>query len=100
MQYSKESIQNLKSEIKKHVEKQKALKNQRKTVNIVGERTMPTYEATYQHHFCRESLRTMYIAYGFMRGKTIEQMEAPNSKPYSESAVDAIILKYGEVVCN
>jgi esterase/lipase superfamily enzyme len=64
--YSRESILELKNAIKVLANNQKVLKNQRKTVHIVGERTMPTWEATWKHASARTDLRHMYIAYGII----------------------------------
>ena len=68
-------IVKMKTDIKNLVEVQKFLKNQRKTVKLVGERKMPSYEATYKHQANREDLRIMYAAYGLARGKSFSQTE-------------------------
>jgi len=65
----------LKNDIKKLVEEQKILKNQRKTERLVGERTMDFRLAAYKHRSNREKLRLMYAAYGLMRGKKFSQIE-------------------------
>ena len=65
----------LKNDIKKLVNEQKNLRNQRKTVNLKGERTMDPSTAQYVHTENRYKLRLMYAAYGLMRGKSFSQME-------------------------
>jgi hypothetical protein len=65
----------IKNDIKKFSEEQKYLKNQRKTVNLKGERTMEPWVATCKHQANREKLRLMYAAYGLKRGKSFSQME-------------------------
>jgi hypothetical protein len=65
----------MKEDIKTKVEEQRFLKNQRKTVKIVGERTIPAKDATYRHQANREDLRIMYAAYGVARGKSFSQIE-------------------------
>ena len=68
-------IAKMKSAIKVMVELQKSLKNQRKTVKLVGKRTMSPSDATFKHMTNREDLRIMYAAYGIARGKTVSQIE-------------------------
>jgi hypothetical protein len=65
----------MKEDIKIKAEEQKFLKNQRKTVKIVGERKMSAKDATYRHQINREDLRIMYAAYGIARGKSLSQIE-------------------------
>jgi len=100
MSYTKESVMALKNEIKSLSANQKVLKNQRKTIHLIGERTIAPDLATMRHKFNRYSLRYLYIAYGFMRGKTIEQIEGVKHGEFSVKKVNEIIAKYGEVVCN
>jgi precorrin-6x reductase len=83
----------LKSEIKKLAEEQKVLKNQRKTVHLVGERTMDPWKASVQHSANRIKLNEMYQAYGLMRGKTPEQIQGKEGK-WSENYIDYLMRKY------
>lgn len=69
------NISKIKEDIKTKVEEQKFLKNQRKTVKLVGERKIPAKDATYKHQTNREDLRVMYAAYGLARGKSFSQTE-------------------------
>lgn len=71
----KYNVAKLKSEIKVLAETQKDLKNQRRTVKLLGERTIDPEEATYKHMSNREILRAMYGAYGLARGKSLSQTE-------------------------
>jgi len=68
-------IKKMKEDIKTKVELQKFYKNQRKTVKIVGERTIPAKDAQYRHMANREDLRILYAAYGVARGKSFQQIE-------------------------
>jgi len=65
----------MREDIKTKVEEQKFLKNQRKTVKIIGERTIPAKDAAYKHMTNREDLRIMYAAFGLARGKSFSQTE-------------------------
>lgn len=68
-------IKKMKEDIKAKAEEQKFLRNQRKTVKIVGERKMPAKDAQYKHMANREDLRILYAAYGVARGKSFQQIE-------------------------
>lgn len=81
----KYNVGKLKSEIKELVLEQKFLKNQRKTVNLVGERKIGEFEATMKHISNREKLRLMYAAYGIIRGKTFETVCTYYSRSYGNS---------------
>ena len=65
----------MKEDIKKVALEQKSLKNQKKSVHIVGERTMSTWDATLKHWSNRDWLRGMYAAYGVARGKKFSEIE-------------------------
>ena len=69
------NIGKLKSDIKVLAEEQKFLRNQRKTVHIVGDRKIPASEATWKHSINRHKLRLMYAAHALMRGKTFSFVE-------------------------
>lgn len=73
------NIQKLKADIKELAQGQINLKNQRKTVNLVGERTLPSWKANLGHGVNRHKLRHMYIIYGELRGKTLDEVE-PNRR--------------------
>lgn len=77
---NKIAINALKSDIKKLSEEQKFLRNQRKTVNIKGERTMEPWVAAMKHRANREKLRLMFAAYGLMRGQSFSKMESKHSE--------------------
>ena len=69
------NVAQMKADIKKLAEEQKFLKNQMKTVRIVGERKMDAKDAWAKHHYNRQDLRAMYAAYGIARGKKYSQIE-------------------------
>ena len=68
-------IAKMKADIKTKVEEQRFLKNQRKTVKLVGERKVEPSVATYRHQTNREDLRIMYAAYGVARGHSFSRIE-------------------------
>jgi len=98
MQYSKQSIQTLKEHIKQLSASQKAIKPQRKEVHFDGKRTMPAWKAVQQHLINRYDLRHLYIAYGIMRGRTIDQIEPKRKTKFDQSKVNQIIESYGQAV--
>lgn len=91
----------IKADIKVMAEKQKYYRNQRKTVFLVGERTMSPTDATYEHARNSDELRIMYAAYGLMRGKSYSQTEnnhAEENHPLYEHHyqyhIDKLMIKY------
>ncbi len=56
-------------------------------------------EEMYLHriHVVRVAARETAIAYGLLRGRTIEQIEKPNSKPYNKASVEKMLVKYGPI---
>lgn len=98
METLKQTIKNLSSD-------QTFLKDQRKTVKIVGERKVQPWEATMKHASNREKLRILFAAYGLMKGKTFNQIEnhyPEETHPLKQyqSQIDKIILQYAETVCS
>lgn len=100
MAYSKQSKLALKNVIKNLVAQQKLLKPQRKTVHYTGLRTHPAWEATARHLNNRYDLRHLYLAFGIMRGKSVDVIEPKRKTPFNQIKVDKIIEQYGEVVCD
>jgi len=93
------SVNILKNELKDLSNVQKILKNQRKTVNLVGERIKDPGMATYEHQRNRQKLRIMYAAYGLMRGKSFSKTEnkyPEEGHPLNEFKIeiDEMVLKY------
>lgn len=89
----------IKEQIKVLVKEQKVLRNQRRTVKLVGERTIDPWQAAVKHISNRGQLRYLYAAYGIMRGKTIEQIESKKSKePINMDKVNKLIEQYNEQV--
>lgn len=76
----KNAIKSMREEIAALEKRQKNAKEQRKTVNFHGERTMPVWVATNAVQELRKDLRAMYAAYGLLRGKKFSQIEN-NAKP-------------------
>jgi len=98
----------IKNEINKLAENQKILRNQRKTVHIIGERSIEPWKATYLHQENRHQLRLLYAAYHVLRGRDLSTFETKvkenNWKITTyQREIDKLIEKYGEreeeVVC-
>lgn len=68
-------IAKMKADIKRLAEEQKFLKNQMKTVHIVGERKMEAWQARSKHYENRLDLRILYAAYGIAKGKKFSEIE-------------------------
>ena len=76
--YSKEEriqFKAFKDYIKSIANEQQSLKNQRKTVKLVGERKMSPSDATMKHFHNREKLRVLYAAYGILKGRKYSEIE-------------------------
>lgn len=89
----------LKSEIKTLVANQIITKAQRKTVSLIGERTIDPEDAQYTAWLNKNKLRLLYAAYGVMRGKTFLEIENKNKEgvvPLSEleDTINSIVEKY------
>jgi len=89
----------MKDDIKTLVQEQRFLKNQRKDVNLIGERKLSMWGASSKHQMNREKLRLMYAAYGLVRGKSYTQIENKYSQddhPLKEyqKQIDNIIISY------
>lgn len=98
-------MENLKDKIKTLAEGQSALRNQRKEVHIVGERTMSAYSASNLHYKNRHELRLLYTTQGLLRGRTLEEIEPKNSPEtiplsYYQTHIDKLLAQYATtVVC-
>ena len=88
--FIKHDIAKMKSDIKSKSEEQRFLKNQRKTVNIVGERKMPAWEASCNHNANRYDLRILYSSYALARNKVVSETEL---KLFPKS-IDRVLEKY------
>lgn len=90
----------LKEEIKTLSAQQRELKNQRKTVDLKGERTMDPSQATFKHQVNRNRLRHLFMAYGLLKGKTQEQIEANPKTPIDMDYVNKILEQHGKAICS
>lgn len=93
----------LKLKIKELSETQIELKNQRKTVKIVGTRTMEPWQAALSHSSNRENLRILFAAYGVLRGKTFNQIEScfpEENHPLNafKISIDKLVAQYAETL--
>jgi hypothetical protein len=89
-------VSKFKADIKELAELQRSLKNQRKTVKLVGKREISPSEATWKHQANREKLRLMYAAYGLMRGKSFSQTE--NKYPEENHPLNEYKLRIGKII--
>lgn len=95
-------IAELKNIIKETSLKVRNLKNQRKTVNFVGKRTLTPYQAILSLNGERINLRRFHIAYGLLRGKTYEEIEQKvrdenELKEHDWELINYLIDKYKNV---
>lgn len=92
----------LKLKIKELVESQKELKNQRKTIYLVGERIMEPWQASLKHASQRHQLRLLYAAYGLMRGKSFYKTETSEATIHPLEAfrneIDRLVEQYSEII--
>ena len=92
-------ISKLKNDIKTLSKEQRELKNQMKTVNFVGERTIEPYQAQMKHHRNRMKLTLMFAAYQILRGKEVIEPKTLNNNPgtwyyYGGLAIQKIVDEY------
>ena len=73
--FNKIAIESLKADIAVCAALQRALKQQRKTVHLKGERLVDPSEASWRVYLDGMKLRIMYAAYGLMRGKKFSETE-------------------------
>ena len=83
------NVKELKAKIKVAAAYQIFLKNQRKTEKLVGKREISPSEATWKHQVNREKLAIMYVAYGVMRGKDLEEEMKSHVSKKNEYAMDS-----------
>ena len=95
-QVRKMDITKFKEDIRTLSEGQRELKNQRKTVKMVGSRKMSPSDATWKHQMNRDKLRLMYAAYGSMRGKSFSQIE--NKYKEEEHPLNEYKLRIGKII--
>lgn len=95
----KYDVKAYKAEIKQLSETQRELRNQRKTVNLKGERTMEPSLAAWKHQVNGERLRVMFAIYGLMRGKSFSVTEnhyPEENHPLNKykNEIDSTLVKY------
>lgn len=83
----------IKNEIKRLSEEQIFLKNQRKTIKLVGERKMDSYSAILKVQANKDLLRHLFEAYAIIRGK--ERLKCVH-KEINEKLIENLISKYTE----
>jgi hypothetical protein len=92
------SINILKNELIDLSNVQRILKNQRRTVKLIGERIKEPWEAAYEHSRNREKLRILYAAYGLMKGKTFSQIE--NKFPEENHPLNEFKFEINDLILN
>lgn len=91
---TKKIMETLKNKIKELANKQLELKNQRKSVNIKGERKMPEWQAAMTHFANRIILREMNVVQALSRGRAYEQIERNPKEPFTDEQLTKLIEKY------
>lgn len=99
--YTKEQYLNFKKIIKGMVAEQKENRRNRKSINLVGDRTIHAGTAQMRHISLRYSLHHYYIAYAVIKGKSVEWINQHVDKSFTpeNKIVQAIIAKHGEAIC-
>lgn len=92
-------INKLKNEIKSISTEQRELKNQMKTINLVGERTIEPLVAQYKHWQNRRNLNLMYATYQILRGKEVIKPKTLSTNCgiwyyYTDTAIQKMVEKY------
>jgi hypothetical protein len=95
------AISKLKNDIKTLSNTQRELKNQMKTVNLIGERTMTPDVAQYKHWGNRRKLILMYAAYQILRGKEVIKPKTLGDDFgrwffYTDQAIQKIVDEYSK----
>ena len=90
-------LNELKSEIKRIEAEQKSLKPQRKTIHFTGNRVVPADQAAHEVKVNKGALRHLYIVYGQLRGKTLEQVEPHRKSEPNPWIISKLLEKYKPV---
>tara|TARA_R110000868_G_scaffold46247_8_gene152963 strand:+ start:1312 stop:1596 length:285 start_codon:yes stop_codon:yes gene_type:complete len=90
-------LNELKLEIAKLVAEQIATKPQRKTVNLVVDRILNAPDAAQKVRDNKTSLRHLYIVYGYLRGKTLEQIEPKRKSEPNQWLINKLLEKHTPV---
>lgn len=85
----------IKEKIKVLSQEQRVLKNQRKTIHLVGERTMEPWQAYFRHQANRSELTELYITYSLLKGRNIEEIQAQYKAPINMNRVNKLVEEYG-----
>ena len=88
-------METIKQTIKVLSTQQTELKNQRKTVNLKGIRTIDPWQATLTHIVNRSTLRELYAAYSIIRNKPLQ---LPKKEVLNMANVAKLAELYGEAV--
>lgn len=89
----------LKNKIKSLAEEQKFLKNQKKTVNLKGERKIEPWEAYMKHRSNRGELSDLYMKYGILRGLEPERIDKNYKINFSEKFINECrVLRNEQVI--
>jgi hypothetical protein len=88
----------IKEKIKVLSKEQRVLKNQRKTIHLVGERTIEPWAAYFQHQANRSELKDLYITYRLLKGVPIEEIQAQYKTPINMNKVNQLVEEYGKTL--
>lgn len=86
----------LRDEIKLLSLNQTDLKQQRKTVNFKGTRTISTSEATWKVQMNASTLRYLHVAYSIMLGNDYSNIESNPKEEIDMNRINKIIAQYYE----
>ena len=78
--------------------KLKSLAAEAKIIRREEQRTHGALRDELAHHrrtVVRSAARHTHLAYGFIRGRTIEQMEKKSHRPYDRDRVEKMVKQYG-----
>lgn len=94
----KQKIRIIKERIKFLSKEQKVLKNQRKTVYLVGERTMTPWQATIKHQTNRYELNRLFYLYDFIRDKELKSPINELQKENLIQQINNIVEEHGKII--
>jgi len=97
------NVKKMKEDIKVAVDYQRFLKNQRKTVNKNCRKQgdpddIDPKDAAWKHWINREKLSVMYVTYGVMRGKDIDEQIATHISKKEEYSIENLKKRIDEIL--
>lgn len=90
----------MKNDIKMLAEEQRELKNQRRTVRLVGERTMTPYMASCKIEVNKCTITSLIHSYRTFLGRGLEENETQDSIYLNKMWFRNFCDKYEKIVCS